>query len=312
MPHDIDWLSIYVKAFAQMLNCNHLDAARTFEQLSVGSSLRRNEHLMVATGKCYYYHGHFFQAEQCLAAALSANPHNLEAMGVLSVVLEMGDHSMAERDSLYARIESEHQLTANHLFIHAHRMLVTGKLERGLGFVARCLELEPRHPEALLLRARLYTDMERYSEAVGAFRDAQTIIPYRFEVFKGLFNCYLVQKRYTEAQAMCSWTLRSFQSSARSYTLFGRTLFSSASIEVKKTARKFAQKAMQIDANYMPAVALMADIYELEGDTKACLKLLEQHTTCFPHEDLFVQMGNIQQSEKQPIKALEYYYKALG
>ncbi|KAH8362622.1 hypothetical protein KR200_010804, partial [Drosophila serrata] len=318
-PQDIEWLSIYVKALAQMLNCHHLDAARTFEQLSVGSCLRRSEHLLLATGKCYYYHGQFLKAEQCLSAALHANPYNLEAMGVLSVVLELGDYGMAERDRLYAQLVSEpeaetehpHLVTAHHLFLRAHYMFVERKFERGLGLVRRCLQLEPRHPEALLLRARLYTEMERYTEAAVAYRDAQLHLPYRFEVFKGLFNCYLAQKRYTEAQAMCTLTLRSFQTSARCYILFGRTLFSSGNVEVKKTARKFAQRALQIDGNYMPAVALMADIYELEGETKECLKLLEHHTTCHPHADFFVQMGNMLRTERQPIKALEYYYKAL-
>nr|XP_017019079.1 anaphase-promoting complex subunit 7 [Drosophila kikkawai] len=320
LPPDIDWLSIYVKALAQMFNCRHLDAARTFEQLTADSCLRCSEHLLLATGKCYYYHGQLFQAEQCLSAALRSNPYNLEVMGVLSVVMELGEYPMAERDQLYAKLDYElesvsehpHLITAHQLFLRAHFMFVERKFERGLGLLRRCLQLEPRHPEALLLRARLYTDMERYTEAAGAYRDAQIHLPYRFEVFKGLFNCYLAQKRYAEAQAMCTLTLRRFQASARCYILFGRTLFSSGNPSVKKTARKFAQRALQIDANYMPAVALMADIYELEGNTGECLKLLEQHTTYHPHADFFVQMGNMQRMEKQPIKALEYYYKALG
>ncbi|KAH8244920.1 hypothetical protein KR032_002252, partial [Drosophila birchii] len=318
-PPDIEWLSIYVKALAQMFNCHHLNAARTFEQLSVGSCLRRSEHLLLATGKCHYYHGQLFQAKQCLSGALQANPYSLEAMGLLSVVLELGDFDKAERDKLYGQLayepeaESEHPhlINAHHFFLRAHYMFVERKFERGLGLVRRCLQLEPRHPEALLLRARIYADMERYPEAASAYRDAQHHLPYRFEVFKGLFNCYLAQKRYTEAQAICTLSLRSFHTSARCYILFGRTLFSSGSLEVKRTARKFAQRALQIDANYMPAVALMADIYELEGETKECLKLLENHTTYHPHPDLFVQMGKMLQKENQPIEALEYYYKAL-
>ncbi|XP_017035440.1 uncharacterized protein [Drosophila kikkawai] len=231
-------------------------------------------------------------------------------MGVLSVVMVLGEYPMAERDQQITVSEHPHLITAHQLFLRAHFMFVERKLERGLGLLRRCLQLEPRHPEALLQQARLYTDMERYTEAAGAYRDAQIHLPYRFEVFKGLFNCYLAQKRYAEAQAICTLTLRHFQASARCYILFGRTLFSSGNPSIKKTARKFAQRALQIDANYMSAVALMADIYELEGNTGECLKLLEEHTTYHPHADFFVQMGNMRMKE-QPIKALEYYYKAL-
>ncbi|KAH8287565.1 hypothetical protein KR054_010289, partial [Drosophila jambulina] len=318
-PQDIDWLSGYVKALAQMLNCRHLDAARTLEQLSTGSALRRSELLQLATGKCYYYHGQLLKAEQCLSAALHANPYNLEAMGVLCVVLELGDRDKAERDRLYGRLayepeaESEHPrlVTSHHLFLRAHFTFVERKFERGLSLLRRCLQLEPGHPEALLLRARVYTEMVRYSDAVSAYRDAQLHLPYRFEVFRGIFNCYMAQQKYTEAKTICTHTLRHFQTSARCYVLFGRTLFSSDNPKVRKTARKFAQKALQIDGSYTPAVALMADFYELAGERRECLKLLEQHTTFHPNADSFVQMGNIMAKERQPIKALECYYKAL-
>ncbi|EDV47386.1 anaphase-promoting complex subunit 7 [Drosophila erecta] len=313
MPGNFDWLSTWIKALAQMFDCKHLDAARTFQTLQDTTTLRCNEHLMMALGRCYYYHGNYCQAEQLFAAAIDTNPDNVEAIGLLAVVRgQEASDGNSDMDRLYAQVTSDVKYTASHWFVHALMMYDLEKFERGLNFVNQCLNAEPRHHEALILRGRLLISLERHKEAAEAFRTAQTVVPYRFEVYRGLFHSYLAQKRFKEAHAICNWTLRIFRNSPRSLTMFGRTLFHSPDPKIKKTARKFAEKSLKIDPNYTPAVALMADICQLEGATQTSIKLLEDHVSLFPQGNLFTHLGDILRAQKEPIKALEYYYKALG
>ncbi|XP_039500939.1 anaphase-promoting complex subunit 7 [Drosophila santomea] len=313
VPGNFDWLSTWIKALAQMFDCKHLDAARTFQRLQDTTMLRCNEYLMMAMGRCLYYHGNYIQAEQLFASAISANPDNVEAIAMLAVVRSQeGVDGSMDMDRLYAQVTSEVKYSASHWFVHAQLMYDSGKFERGLNFVGQCLNLEPRHHEALILRGRLLISLERHKEAAEAFRTAQTVIPHRFEVYRGLFHSYLAQKRFKEAHTMCNWTLHIFKNSPRSLTMFGRTLFHSPDPKIRRTARKFVEKSLKIDPNYTPAVALMADICQVEGAPKASIKLLEDHVSRFPQANLFTHLGDILRIQKEPIKALEYYYKALG
>jgi len=81
---------------------------------------------------------------------------------------------------------------------------------------------------------------------------------------------------------------------------------------IRKTARKFAEKSLKVDPNYTPAVTLMADICQFEGAPKTSIKLLEDHVSLFPQANLFTNLADMLRSQKEPIRALEYYYKALG
>ncbi|XP_016972925.1 anaphase-promoting complex subunit 7 [Drosophila rhopaloa] len=314
VPGNFDWLSTWIKALAQMFDCKHLDAAGTFQKLQDTTSLRGNEHLMTALGKCLYYHGNYLQAEQLFSATVSANPDNVELIGLLGVVRGQEGHGLSspDMDRLYAQVTRERSYSPDHWFAHAQSMYDSGKFERGLSFVKQCLEADPRHQEALILRGRLLNSLELHKEAAEAFRMAQTVASYRFEVYRGLYHSYLAQKRFKEAHAMCNWTLRMFPNAPRSLTMFGRTLFVSADPMVKKTARKFAEKSLKIDPNYTPAVALMADICQFEGSPKVSIKLLEDHVSLFPQTNLFTVLGDMLRTQKEPIRALEYYYKALG
>ncbi|XP_017073858.2 anaphase-promoting complex subunit 7 [Drosophila eugracilis] len=312
VPGSIDWLSTWIKALAQIFDCKHLAASQTFQKLQNTTSLRCNEQLMMELGRCFYYHGNYTQAEQYFSATVISNPDNVEAIGLLAIVrgLNTGDNS-ADMDQLYAQVTAEPKYTPSHWFVHAQSMYDSGKFERSLSFVNQCLNSEPRHQEALLLRARLLISLERHKEAAEAYQKAQSVVPYRFEVYRGLFQSYLAQKRFKEAHDICNWTLRIFRNSPRGLTMFGCTLFHSPDPNVKKTARKFAEKALKIDPNFSAAVSLMAEICEYEGAPKTSIKLLEDHVSFFPLASLFTHLGDILRSQKEPIRALEYYYKAL-
>ncbi|XP_002133383.1 anaphase-promoting complex subunit 7 [Drosophila pseudoobscura] len=311
-PRNIEWLSTWIKALAQMYGCKHLEAAKTFQQLNDSTRLRRNEHLLVEIGRCLYYYGHNIQAEQFLSTAVMAYPYNMEAISLLAVVYELNEQSAIEQEKLFTQVSSDREFSPAHWFVHGQKMYSDAKYQRGLTFVERCLDMDPRHVEGHLLRGNLFISLQRYREAIEAFRNAQGLAPYRFEVYKGLFHCYVAQKRFKEAQTMCVWAIRSFRTSPRSYTMFGRTLFHSTNPAAKRSARKFVEKALKIDSSYTPAVALMAEICQYEGATKAAIKLLEKQVINYPNQNLYTLLGDILRIEKEPIKALDYYYRALS
>jgi len=76
-------------------------------------------------------------------------------------------------------------------------------------------------------------------------------------------------------------------------------------------AKNLLEKALSQDDNYLPAVHLLAEIFEQEMNLEAAIKLLEKqvdvHSTCKLHQtlgDLWARMHNEE-------KALEHYAMAL-
>ncbi|XP_030387331.1 anaphase-promoting complex subunit 7-like [Scaptodrosophila lebanonensis] len=312
LPKNIEWMSIWIKAHAQMYGRKHLEAARTFQQLNDTTNFHQNENLLTHIGKCLYYYGNFTQAEQYLGMAAMINPYNMDALCSLAVVYEFNIQKKPEHEKLVTQMTTTGDFSSAHWFVLAQKLYMNAKFDRALSFTERALSLNPRNIEALLLRAKLFLAVGRHNEAISTFRSAQCFAPYRFEVYKGLVHCYVHLKRIKDAQTMCALAVRLFRTSPRSYTMFGRTLFHSTNPTAKKNAKKFVEKSLEIDEHYMPAVALMAEICKFEGATQEAIILLKNQVSGFPHPKLFTMLGDLLSAEKELSSALHYYTLALS
>ncbi|XP_030568255.1 anaphase-promoting complex subunit 7 [Drosophila novamexicana] len=312
LPKNIEWLSSWIKGHAQMYGCKHREAAQTFQQLNDTTSFRQNEHLLTKIGQCMYYYGNFVRSEQYLAMATMLNPHNLDALCPLAVVYEFNKKKL-EQGKLIAPLEirTTGEFSSSHWFLHAQLSYMNSKYDRSLIFTERALAMDARNIEALLLRGRLFGGLGRHKDAIDVFRSARCLAPYRFEVYKGLVACFIRLKWLKEAQTMCALAVRYFRTSPRSYTMFGGTLFHLANPTAKKSARKFVEKALQIDEHYAPGIALMASIYQDEGDTQEAIVLLRKQVASHPHPKLFAMLAELLSVDKDLDAALHYYTLAL-
>ncbi|XP_030386548.1 anaphase-promoting complex subunit 7 [Scaptodrosophila lebanonensis] len=311
-PKNIEWLSMWIKGHAQMYGRKHLEAAKTFQQLNDTTNFHQNEHLLTHIGKCLYYYGNFTQAEHYLGMVAMINPYNMDALCPLAVVYAFNIQKKPEHEKLVTQMTTTGDFSSEHWFILAQKLYMNAKFDRALSFTERALSLNPRNIEALLLRGKLFLVVARHNEAISAFRSAQCFASYRFEVYKGLFHCYVNLKRIKDAQNMCALAVRYFRTSPRSYTMFGRTLFHSTNPTAKKNAKKFVEKSLEIDEHYTPGVALMVEICQFEGATQEAIVLLKKQVSGFPHPKLFTMLGDLLSAEKELSSALHYYTLALG
>lgn len=81
--------------------------------------------------------------------------------------------------------------------------------------------------------------------------------------------------------------------------------------QAKKSAKKVIAKALEIDEYFTPAVALMAELCQAEGETQEAITLLKKQLVSYPHYKLFTILGDILASEKDLHGALDSYTKAL-
>ncbi|KAI9590347.1 anaphase-promoting complex subunit 7 isoform X2 [Glossina fuscipes] len=311
VPKNIEWLSNWIKAHAQMYSRNHLEASKTFQSINDNTKFHQNEHLVTLIGKSLYYYGNSTQAQLYLEMAAMINPHNWDAIMPLSVVYEY-NQKLQGLDKLTAQMTNIHEFTSGHWFVMAQSFYAHGMLEKASSFAYKALTLNPRNVEAQLLRGKICLRTKRHKDGIHFFRAAQCVANYRFEVYKGLFYCYMGMKRCKEAQTMCALAVRYFRNLPRSYVMFARTLIHSSHPHPKKSAKKVIGKALEIDEYYAPAVALMAELCQAEGETQEAIALLKKQVINYPHYRLFTMLGDILAGEKDLNGALEYYTTALS
>lgn len=59
--------------------------------------------------------------------------------------------------------------------------------------------LHNRSIEALLLKGNVLLDLKKLQDSMNHFREAMQLAPHRYELHKGLVDCYLAQSRHREA-----------------------------------------------------------------------------------------------------------------
>lgn len=207
-----------------MYTRKHLEASKTFQSINEKTKFHQNEHLITLIGKCFYYYGNSTQAQHYLETAYMLNPYNWDAIMPLSVVFEY-NQKLQELDKLTAQLTNIHEFTSAHWFVLAQNFYANGKLEKAASFANKAISVNPRNVEAQLLRGKICLQIKRHSDAIKFFRTAQCIANYRFEVYKGLFHCYVGTKRAKEAQTMCAMAVRFFRESPRSLVVSWREFF---------------------------------------------------------------------------------------
>lgn len=195
-----------------------MEASKTFQHINDNTKFHQNEHLITLIGKSLYYAGNFTQAQLYLETAAMMNPHNWDAIMPLSVVYEY-NQKLPELEKLTSNMNNINEFQCGHWFVLAQSFYAHGMLERAASFANKAFTVDPRNVEVQLLRGKICLQMKRHKEGIHFFRAAQCLANYRFEVYKGLFHCYVGTKRCKEAQTMCALAVRYFRTSPRSYVV---------------------------------------------------------------------------------------------
>ncbi|XP_067636924.1 anaphase-promoting complex subunit 7 [Eurosta solidaginis] len=311
IPKHIDWLSSWIKAHAQLYGREHLEASKTFQSINENTKLHQNIYLLILIGKSLYYYGRYTQAQQYLETALMISPNHTDALMPIAVVYEY-NQKLGELEKLAAQLGNLKELSSAHWFVIAQSAYASGQIEKAISFAKKAIELDERNVEAQLLRGRVCLQLKQRVEAITFFRAVQCVASYRFEVYKGLYHCYVGMKRRDEAQAICALAVRYFRNSPRSYVLFARVLLLSNNPLARKSTKKFLAKALEIDEHHTVAVALMADVCQANGETQEASAILKKQVMTFPNPSYFSMLGDLRRTVKDLDGALEYYTIALS
>ncbi|XP_003392861.1 anaphase-promoting complex subunit 7 [Bombus terrestris] len=306
---NLDWLNTWIKAHAHIHNREYTHAVTTLRSLDNVSLLRDNFNLLTTMGECYYYAGDDKNALLCLRRARIIEPDIMKGVDVYAAVLYK-THSVKELERLIPIITASNECSGEVYVAMAYSLYATRKLGRANTFTAQALNLNPNDIEATILRGNILIEQKKYQDALFFFRHAVQLKPYRYEPHKGLVDCLVGMHRLREAINIASGSCKQLGHTTRVLTLYASVLMKDP-VSVGK-AKNLLEKALLQDEVYLPAVYLLAEIYEQEMNLEAAIALLERQveiqTACKLHQMLGDLWARVHNEEK----ALDHYAIALN
>ncbi|KAG6795436.1 anaphase-promoting complex subunit 7 isoform X1 [Apis mellifera caucasica] len=306
---NLDWLNTWIKAHAHIHNREYTHAVSTLRSLDNVNLLRDNFNLLTIMGECYYYAGDDKNALLCLRRARIIEPDVMKGVDVYAAVLYK-THSIKELERLIPIITASNECTGEIYVAMAYSLYASRKLGRANTLTAQALNLNPNDIEATILRGNILIEQKKYQGALFFFRHAVQLKPYRYEPHKGLVDCLVGMHRLREALNIASGSCKQLGHTARVLTLYASVLMKDP-VSVGK-AKNLLEKALLQDEIYLPAVYLLAEIYEQEMNLEAAIALLERQveiqTACKLHQMLGDLWARVHNEEK----ALDHYAIALN
>ncbi|XP_076298375.1 anaphase-promoting complex subunit 7 isoform X3 [Lasioglossum baleicum] len=306
---NLDWLNTWIKAHAHIYNREYTHAVSTLRSLDNVNLLRDNFNLLTTMGECYYYAGDDKNALLCLRRARIMEPDVMKGVDIYAAVLYK-NHHIKELERLIPIITASNECTGEIYVAMAYSLYAARKFSRVNTLTAQALNLNPNDIEATILRGNILLEQKKYQEALFFFRHAVGLKPYRYEPHKGLVDCLVGMHRLREALNIASGSCKQLGHTARVLTLYASVLMKDP-VSVGK-AKNLLDKALLQDEVYLPAVYLLAEIYEQEMNLEAAIALLERQveiqSTCKLHQMLGDLWARVHNEEK----ALDHYAIALN
>ncbi|XP_039290705.1 anaphase-promoting complex subunit 7 isoform X4 [Nilaparvata lugens] len=305
----MDWMTSWIKAHAHTQNKEYNQAINTFKQMEERSQIRGNHSLLVSLGEAYYFSGDNKTALVTLKRAHSLDKNQQRGLDILAALLA-SEKQISELEKLVPVSWTNEEHGPQAWIALSYLLYANNNLTRAAYLAQKACYLCPRNVEALVLKGKLLFDLKQYTEAISHFREAFKMAPHRFEPHKGLVDCYMATQRIREASTIASNTCKQLNNAPRALTLYASVLMKDP-ITICK-AKLLLEKALSQDSNYLPAVYLLAEIYEELLNLEGAIKLLEKIVKSTPTSKLHQMLGDLLAKINEEAKAFDHYYSALS
>ncbi|XP_071448607.1 anaphase-promoting complex subunit 7, partial [Hetaerina americana] len=306
---NMDWLTMWVRARAHFYAREYTQASSLLRQLDDRSALRDNPVLLVALGECLHHAGDHSAALSVLLRANSLEPHLHRGLDILAALLA-GERRLRELERCISPLVAISEYgpetwVAMGYYAHAVR-----KNAKAVYFAHKACLIDPRNVEALILKGLVLLEMKKWQEAGLHFREAMLLAPHRYEPHCGLADCYIAMHRTREALTVASSACKQLGQTPRALTLYASVLMKDPVGSAR--AKGLLEKALQQDRTHLPAVYLLAEIYEQEMLLENAVALLKEQVDIQPTCKLHQMLGDLYSRMHDADKALDHYNMSLS
>lgn len=135
------------------------------------------------------------------------------------------------------------------------------------------------------------------------------MVPHRYEVYKMLVTVYMTLYRLRDAQSAANLGIKTIGQTPRTLVLLAQTYNSDMAMKTKE--KPLLLKALELDEHYLPAVMMLAENLQNEGDTSGAINLLKKQVAIQSKSSLHSSLGDLLRSIKDQNGAFEHYTLAL-
>jgi anaphase-promoting complex subunit 7 len=307
-----DWFNQWIQAFSAFANRDYVASIASLKQLEDTQPLLRNNlHILVTLGQAHHYSGNFPAATLTLQRVHRLDPNHLHGMDILAVLLAK-ERKLKELEQLATRLMQISETVPEPWIAMGYYCYANKKGSKAMYFGQKACMLHTKSVEALLLKGNLLLDMKKLQNAMDHFREAIQIAPYRYEIHKGLVDCYLAQSRHREAVSVATAACKQLNNSQRALTLFATVLSKDPLHMSTAKAKALLEKALATDPHYLPAVYLLSEILEQEVDTEKAIELLRKQLNHQSTGKLHQMLADLLAKSHDEEKAMHHYSVALN
>lgn len=251
-------------------NGNAGDAIRTLKGLLEEGELTKEETLELARMQAKEGDGE--GAYKTLDAVSSAHPDDpLAKVAEVEIQLVAGDELLATK-LLDGLLQQQPELVQARL-VRARYLLANSQPELALTDLAEIKGLRATEHEVMELKARAWSQLQRYEEAETALSNLISEKPRDPDLLSLLAEVKLNRSEPGEAEQLVDRALALRPSFARA--LYVRGLAQEALGEVERAKDNYLE-ALRSDRGFAPALSRLWRIYQQEGDTAESISALER------------------------------------
>uniref|UniRef100_A0A4W3HGH9 Anaphase promoting complex subunit 7 n=1 Tax=Callorhinchus milii TaxID=7868 RepID=A0A4W3HGH9_CALMI len=282
---NLDWLSIWIKAYAFVHTGDNPRAINTICSLEKKSLLRDNVDLMGSLADLYFRVGDSKNAVLKFEQAQILDPYLIKGMDVYGYLLA-GEGRLEDVENLGGRLFNISDQHAEPWVVSGYQCLYSKRYSRALYLGAKAIQLNSNSVQALLLKGAALRALGRIQEAIIHFREAMRLAPCRMDCYEGLVECYLASNSIREAMVMANNVYKTLGPNAQTLTLFATVCLEDPMTQEK--ARTLLDKALAQKSDYLKAVVKKAELLSKLYDEGIALlrNALANQSVCVLHRML--------------------------
>ncbi|KPP69091.1 anaphase-promoting complex subunit 7-like [Scleropages formosus] len=304
---NLDWLSVWIKAYAFIHAGENLRAINTICSLEKKSLLRDNVDLLVSLADLYFRAGDTKNAILKFEQAQMLDPYLIKGMDVYGYLMAREGH-LEDVEVLGGRLFNISDQHAEPWVISGCHSFYSKRYSRALYLGAKAIQLNSNSVQALLLKGAALRNMGRVQEAIIHFREAMRLAPCRLDCYEGkarrLIDCYLASNGIREAMGMANNIYKTLGANAQTLTILATVCLEDPMTQEK--AKTLLDKALAQRPDYTKAVVKKAELLSREQNYEEGIALLRQalanQSDCVLHRmlgDFLVAVNDYQEAMDQ-------------
>ncbi|KFO78948.1 Anaphase-promoting complex subunit 7, partial [Cuculus canorus] len=242
---NLDWLSVWIKAYAFVHTGDNTRAINTICSLEKKSLLRDNVDLLGSLADLYFRAGDNKNSILKFEQAQMLDPYLIKGMDVYGYLLAR-EGRLEDVENLGCRLFNISDQHAEPWVVSGCHSFYSKRYSRALYLGAKAIQLNSNSIQAPIIH----------------FREAIRLAPCRLDCYEGLIECYLASNSIREAMVMANNVYKTLGANAQTLTLLATVCLEDPVTHEK--AKTLLDKALMQRPDYIKAVVKKAELLSRE------------------------------------------------